>query len=192
MKRRMENSRRWVLGSAALAVLAWVIFANLGPSEIVGPEPEGGFDETPADYDVPQYPEAPMVSVPVFNPGDLTAVPFPISFPEMKAGRDIALVGEIVHPNTAVTGALVRVGFYQPPRRGESEGRRRGGMQGFAKGEGGRLAYRIEGRTPNRPGTYDVRLEVRHLILDEDVDQLPVEERTTTTLIAEGRIVITN
>jgi hypothetical protein len=192
MKDAQANALRWTLAGTTLVIAAGLLFVNLRPTDVIGPEPDGGFDETPADYNVPQYPDAPVVPVPVFGRDQLSAVPFSISFLDMPPGRDVAVVGKIVHPNTTVTGSLVRLGFYERPRPGESEGRRRGGFQGFAEGEGGRLAYRIEGQTPKTPGVYDVRIEVDHPILDEDVDELPVDERMTTTLIAEGQVVIRN
>lgn len=192
MKNPQSNALKWTFASASLVISGVLLIANLRPADVIGPEPEAGFDETAADYDVPQFPDAPVVPVPVFGRDQLSKVPFSVSFPDMPVGRDVAVIGEILHPNTTVTGSLVRVRFYEPPRPGETEGRRRGGFQGFAKGDGGRLTYRIEGQTPKKPGVYNVRIEVVHPILDEDVDKLPVEARTTTTLIADGQVVIRN
>jgi hypothetical protein len=165
---------------------------NLAPSDVIGPEPEAGFDESPVDYDAPEHPDAPLVRVPRFSAWDAPSTPFALTFPEVPTNHPIAIAGEIENSNPALRGALVKLRFIKEPRRPEPKGLLHDGLQGFAKGEGGRLSYHIEGYAPGRPGTYYVEMDVQLPVRVENLDELPPEERMAPKLIAIGRIVVTN
>jgi hypothetical protein len=182
----LRSTRRWsVVFSLSLVASAC---GEHGP---VGPEPIQGFDERPVDYDAPEHPDVPTVNVPLFSVHNSSELPFVVEFPAVQTGKVIALTGEIEHPNPQVSGALVQVAFYGPPSRGQTEKSRSIGGQDFAKGDQGRLAYRIEVHTPERTGRYAVQIEVQHPIVAPNIDSLPIEERMTKTVVAEGELVVT-
>jgi hypothetical protein len=118
-------------------------------------------------------------------------LPFAVLPPPVQVNLPVSFSGEIHHPNEEVQATFVRVGFFPLPTASEEEPTPAGEMRGFAKGEDGDLKYRIEGRAPKTPGRYLIKLEVEHLLTDPNVQSLPLEERLTTTLVAEGELTVT-
>lgn len=182
-------------GSAAinrwLPLIACVLASGCDKPEPIGPVPAAGYDYSRIDYDRPRFPAATNIDVPAFFVGEAAELPFALTLPAIRYDLPISFTGEIHHPNDEVQASLVRVHIYPlPMRRDQERESPQGGMQGFAKGEHGELRYRLEGRVPKKAGRYLVKLEVWHLITDPEVRSLPAEQRMTTTVVAEGELLV--